>query len=83
MGLLIKNHSITIVASGLSPEYAISNSISNGNCSYSQLDENRTELVEAINSNLTNYERFNYNSHTIFDRQQCTGMIRDILYIDI
>ena len=78
MGLLIKNHSITIDASGLSPEYAISNSISNGNCSYSQLDENRTELVEAINSNLTNYERFNYNSHTIFDRQQCTGMIRHI-----
>ena len=39
---------------------------SNGQCSYSH----KTPLKDS------SYERFTYNSHTIFDRQQCKGMVR-------
>ena len=40
---------------------------SDGYCFYSQFGENKS---------LMNKSGFNYNYHTIFDRQHCEGMIR-------
>ena len=49
---------------------------STGQCSFSQLEEDKQDLVKSINDKLMSLPRFNSTSHTIFDRQQCQGMIR-------
>ena len=52
---------------------------STGQCSFSQIDEDKKDLVQLINEKLQSLPRFNYSSYTIFDRQQCKGMIRIFL----
>ena len=52
---------------------------STGQCSFSQIDEDKKDLVQLINDKLKSLPRFNYSSYTIFDRQQCKGMIRIFL----
>ena len=51
---------------------------SNGQCSYSQMAETHSEeLVEAINSKLKDLPQLpSQFTKTIFDRQQCAGMIQ-------
>jgi len=50
---------------------------STGQCSFSQIDEDKKDLVQLINDKLKSLPRFNYSSYTIFDRQQCkAGMIQ-------
>ena len=51
---------------------------SNGQCSYSQMAETQSEeLVEAINSKLKDLPQLpSQFTKTIFDRQQCAGMIQ-------
>ena len=49
---------------------------STGQCSFSQIDEDKKDLVQLINDKLKSLPRFNYSSYTIFDRQQCKGTIR-------
>ena len=53
---------------------------SNGQCSYSQVNEtNEQSVVEIINSKLKNLTRFTYGSHMdqmMFDFDVCKGMIQ-------
>ena len=58
---------------------AMGSTTSNGQCSYSQLDETKNQsFVETINSKLKNLPRFNYDSwmFQIMNRSDaCKGMI--------
>ena len=72
--LSMRNQKITVEPSALLN--AFGSITSSGQCSFSQLDENKKDLVESINLKLKSLPRFNYSSYTIFNRQQCEGMIR-------
>ena len=58
---------------------ALGSITSNGQCSYSQLDETKNQtFVEEINSKLENLPRFNYDSwmnDLMQDFDVCKGMI--------
>ena len=72
--LSMRNQKMTVEPSALLK--AFGSITSSGQCSFSQLDETKKDLVESINLKLKSLPRFNYTSYTIFDRQQCEGMIR-------
>ena len=59
--------------------YALGSITSNGQCSFSQLDETKNQsFIETINSKLKNLPRFNYDSwmdHLMREFDVCKGMI--------
>ena len=59
------------------------NITSNGQCSYSQIEESYSEtLVESINSKLKKIPQLpSQFTKTIFDRQQCAGMVQKLISI--
>ena len=77
--LPISNESLAICTKFLDSTHSMSETIkSNGHCSYSEMNNTDSEkLVEAINSKLKDLPQLpSQFTKTIFDRQQCAGMIQ-------